>query len=72
MISPQVGLHENVVVLDYENEYSNLILRHNLVTNLFSNKRKRTGQQYRTSPSLGFVRNFAFSIAFSKPYVFDL
>ena len=28
--SPQVGLHENVVVLDYENEYANLILRHNL------------------------------------------
>jgi DNA polymerase elongation subunit (family B) len=28
--SPQVGMHENVVVLDYENEYANLILRHNL------------------------------------------
>jgi DNA polymerase I len=30
IFSPQVGLHENVVVLDYENEYANLILRHNL------------------------------------------
>jgi len=26
----QIGLDENVVVLDYENEYANLILRHNL------------------------------------------
>jgi DNA polymerase I len=30
IFSPQVGLHENVVVLDYENEYANLILQHNL------------------------------------------
>ncbi|HYT42615.1 MAG TPA: DNA polymerase domain-containing protein, partial [Methylomirabilota bacterium] len=30
IFSPQIGLHENVVVLDYENEYANLILRHNL------------------------------------------
>ena len=30
ILSPQIGIHENVVVLDYENEYANLILRHNL------------------------------------------
>ena len=30
IFSPQVGLHENVMVLDYENEYANLILKHNL------------------------------------------
>ena len=30
IFSPQVGLHENVVVLDYENEYANLIIRNNL------------------------------------------
>jgi hypothetical protein len=30
IFSPRVGLHENVAVLDYENEYSNLILKHNL------------------------------------------
>ena len=30
IFSPRVGLHENVAVLDYENEYTNLILRHNL------------------------------------------
>jgi DNA polymerase elongation subunit (family B) len=30
IFSPRVGLHENVAVLNYENEYSNLILKHNL------------------------------------------
>ena len=30
IFSPSVGLHENVVVLDYENEYANLIIKHNL------------------------------------------
>src|SRR3989442_3407288 len=30
IFSPRVGLHENVVVLDYENEYAKLILKNNL------------------------------------------
>jgi len=30
IFSPRVGLHENVVVLDYKNEYANLILKNNL------------------------------------------
>jgi DNA polymerase elongation subunit (family B) len=30
IISPQTGLHENVVVLDYDSEYTNLIINHNL------------------------------------------
>jgi DNA polymerase elongation subunit (family B) len=30
IFSPRVGLHENVVVLDYENEYANLILKNSL------------------------------------------
>jgi DNA polymerase elongation subunit (family B) len=30
IISPQVGLHENVVALDYDSEYANLIVNHNL------------------------------------------
>jgi DNA polymerase elongation subunit (family B) len=30
IISPQTGLHENVVVLDYDSEYANLIVNHNL------------------------------------------
>lgn len=30
IFSPEIGLHEDVMVLDYENEYANLILKHNL------------------------------------------
>src|SRR5207249_2398915 len=30
IISPQIGLHENVVALDYDSEYANLIVNHNL------------------------------------------
>jgi DNA polymerase elongation subunit (family B) len=30
ILSPKLGLHENVAVLDYEDEYANLILRYNL------------------------------------------
>ena len=30
IISPLTGLHENVVVLDYDNQYANLIVSHNL------------------------------------------
>jgi DNA polymerase, archaea type len=30
IISPQIGLHENIVVLDYDSEYANLIVNHNL------------------------------------------
>jgi len=30
IFSPVVCLHENVVVLDYDREYANLILKHNL------------------------------------------
>jgi DNA polymerase elongation subunit (family B) len=30
IIPPQTGLHENVVVLDYDNQYANLIVSHNL------------------------------------------
>ena len=32
IISPEIGLHENVAVLDYDNQYANLILRHNIST----------------------------------------
>ncbi len=28
--NPQVGLHEDVLALDYDNEYANLIVNHNL------------------------------------------
>jgi DNA polymerase elongation subunit (family B) len=30
IISPQTGLHENLIVLDYDNQYANLIVNHNL------------------------------------------
>ncbi|CAN5472516.1 hypothetical protein BH18THE2_BH18THE2_34320 [soil metagenome] len=30
IISPQTGLHENVIVLGTDNEYANLIVNHNL------------------------------------------
>jgi DNA polymerase elongation subunit (family B) len=45
IISPQTGLHENVVVLDYDNEYANLIVNHNLSyeTVIPDNKTRRGG-----------------------------
>jgi DNA polymerase elongation subunit (family B) len=30
IISPQIGLHEDVLLLDYDSEYANLIVNHNL------------------------------------------
>ena len=30
IVSPEVGIHENVAVLDFNDEYANLILRHNI------------------------------------------
>ena len=30
IISPEIGLHENVAVLDFNDEYANLIIRHNI------------------------------------------
>ena len=40
IISPQTGLHENVIVLDYDNEYANLIVNHNLELRNCSLKRR--------------------------------
>jgi DNA polymerase elongation subunit (family B) len=39
IISPEIGLHENVVVLDYDDEYTNLIINHNIS---FENNHSRT------------------------------
>jgi DNA polymerase elongation subunit (family B) len=39
IISPEIGLHENVAVLDYDNEYANLILNHKI-------SYETTAQQY--------------------------
>ncbi|HZD34494.1 MAG TPA: DNA polymerase domain-containing protein [Nitrososphaeraceae archaeon] len=30
IVSPEIGLHENVAVLDLNDEYANLILNHNI------------------------------------------
>jgi DNA polymerase elongation subunit (family B) len=30
IISPQIGLHEDVLLLDYDSEYANLIVNHSL------------------------------------------
>ena len=30
IISPEIGLHENVAVLDFNDEYANIIMRHNI------------------------------------------
>lgn len=30
IVSPEIGLHENVAVLDYDDEYANLVLRYNI------------------------------------------
>jgi DNA polymerase elongation subunit (family B) len=38
IISPQTGLHENVIVLDYDSEYANLIVNHNLSYETILNK----------------------------------
>src|SRR5918996_954612 len=36
IISPQIGLHENVAVLDFNDEYANIITRHNISYENFS------------------------------------
>jgi DNA polymerase elongation subunit (family B) len=36
IISPQIGLHENVVVLDFNDEYANIIMKHNISYENFS------------------------------------
>jgi DNA polymerase elongation subunit (family B) len=42
IISPQIGLHENVVALDYDIEYANLIVNHNLSYETVILTRKRS------------------------------
>lgn len=40
IISPQIGLHENVAVLDFNDEYANIIIRHNIsYENFFDDSR---------------------------------
>ncbi|HEY3526136.1 MAG TPA: DNA polymerase domain-containing protein [Nitrososphaeraceae archaeon] len=44
IISPQTGLHENVIVLDYDNEYANLIVNHNLSYETVNPDKKTKGE----------------------------
>jgi DNA polymerase elongation subunit (family B) len=51
IISPQTGLHENVIVLDYDSEYANLIVNHNLSYETISQK----GEQIDKSQTKGLL-----------------
>jgi DNA polymerase family B len=39
IVSPEVGLHENVAVLDFNDEYANLVLRHDISYETLTNNR---------------------------------
>jgi hypothetical protein len=49
IISPEIGLHENVAVLDFENEYANLIINHNISYETLSNNYNKNPEQKRGS-----------------------
>lgn len=49
IISPEIGLHENVAVLDYDNEYANLIVNHNISYETLANQNRTTAQQHESS-----------------------
>jgi DNA polymerase elongation subunit (family B) len=42
IISPEIGLHENVAVLDFNNEYANLIIKHNISYETIANSLSTT------------------------------
>jgi DNA polymerase elongation subunit (family B) len=48
IISPQTGLHENVIVLDYDSEYANLIVNHNLSYKTISKKGEKVDKPQNT------------------------
>jgi DNA polymerase elongation subunit (family B) len=45
IISPQIGLHEDVLALDYDSEYANLIVNHNLSYETVSGGEKAVNRQ---------------------------
>jgi DNA polymerase family B len=45
IISPEIGLHENVAVLDFNDEYANLILRHNISYETSIDSQDRASEQ---------------------------
>src|SRR5918996_5116351 len=52
IISPQIGLHENVAVLDFNDEYANIITRHNISYENFSDDSRIDGGRYAILPSI--------------------
>ena len=56
IVSPEVGLHENVAVLDFNDEYANLVLRHNIsyetLTNNHDTHRSSTNNQMGLLPEI--------------------
>jgi DNA polymerase elongation subunit (family B) len=50
IVSPEIGLHENVAVLDFNDEYANLILRHNISYETSVNSQGRASEQQYGSP----------------------
>jgi DNA polymerase elongation subunit (family B) len=42
IISPEIGLHENVAILDFDNEYTNLIINHNISFEYNHNRTKES------------------------------
>src|ERR687892_327335 len=52
IISPQIGLHENVAVLDFNDEYANIITRHNISYENLSNDPGIDGQCSAILPSM--------------------
>src|SRR5918994_2283116 len=52
IISPQIGLHENVAVLDFNDEYANIITRHKISYENFSNDSKIDDERSAILPSI--------------------
>jgi DNA polymerase elongation subunit (family B) len=50
IISPQIGLHENVAVLDFNDEYANIITKHNISYENFSDGSRIDDGRYAILP----------------------
>ena len=42
IVSPEIGIHENVAVLDFNDEYANLVLRHNISYETLTNNHRHS------------------------------
>ena len=65
IISPQIGLHENVVSLDYDSEYANLIVNHNLSYETINLKQEKgvVVTQQSNDNKKGFITNSSREIS---------